>query len=106
MILQMKHSPIVPGPGDEVTVTARIIDEQSSDVSVRLYYRIDRSAYNDQYSYPYYDPADYNILSMFDDGFHNDGNVSDNIYGAQLPAHPLKLILNLLKNPSLPISTC
>ncbi len=88
LILDMKHSPIVPGPGDEVTVTARIIDEQSIGISVRLHYRIDRSTYQSQYTYPYYDPADYNILPMFDDGAHNDRSAGDNIYGIQLPAHP------------------
>ena len=88
LILDMKHSPIVPGPGDKVTVSARIIDEQSSGISVRLYYRIDRSTYQGEYIYPYYDSADYNILPMFDDGAHNDGNAGYNIYGTQLPAHP------------------
>ncbi len=88
LILDMKHSPIVPGPSDEVTVSARIIDEQNSGILVRLYYRIDRSTYQGEYTYPYHDPADYNILSMFDDGIHNDGKAGDNIYGTQLPAHP------------------
>jgi len=88
LILDMKHSPIVPGPGDEVTVTTRIIDEQSSGISVRLYYRIDRSVYQGEDTYPYHDSADYNISPMFDDGAHNDGNAGDNIYGVQLPARP------------------
>ncbi len=85
LILDMEHYPIIPDPEDEVTVTAKIIDELSSGVSVTLYYRIDTSVYEDQYIYPQYNPADYNILPMFDDGFHGDGDPGDGIYGAQIP---------------------
>jgi len=87
LILDVEHYPIIPGPGDEVTITARIIDEQSSGISVKLNYRIDRSVYKGENIYPYHDPADYNILPMFDEGGHNNGNAGDSIYGAQLPAH-------------------
>jgi len=86
LILDVEHYPIIPGPDDEVTVTANIIDELNSGISVTLYYRIDMSAYEDQYIYPQHNPADYNILPMFDDGFHDNGNPGDGLYGAQVPA--------------------
>jgi spore coat protein CotH len=85
LILDMEHYPIIPGPEDQVTVTAKIIDEQSIDVSVTLYYRIDTSAYEDQYIYPQYNPADFDIVPMFDDGLHSDGDSADGIFGAQIP---------------------
>ena len=88
MILDIEHYPIIPGPEDEVTVTAKILDELSSGISVTLHYRIDMSRYEDQYIYPQYNPADYNILTMFDDGLHGDGNPGDGIYGAQIPPQP------------------
>jgi hypothetical protein len=86
LILGMKHNPIIPGPDDEVIVTAQIIEQLSSVVSVTVHYRIDRSVYEDQDKYPQYNPTDYNIVPMFDDGNHGDGNSNDGLYGAQLPA--------------------
>ena len=64
MILDIEHYPIIPGPEDEVTVTAKILDELSSGISVTLHYRIDMSRYEDQYIYPQYNPADYSILPI------------------------------------------
>ncbi|MBN2181939.1 MAG: lamin tail domain-containing protein [Sedimentisphaerales bacterium] len=86
LILDMEHYPIIPGPDDEVTVTAEIIDELNGGISVTLYYRVDISEYEDQYIYPQHNPADYNVLQMFDDGAHDDGSPSDGIYSARIPA--------------------
>ncbi|MFZ0035145.1 MAG: lamin tail domain-containing protein [Sedimentisphaerales bacterium] len=88
LILDVKHSPIIPRPNDPVTVTARIIDELLTGIAVTLHYRVDASAYLGENVYPHYNPNDYNNLTMLDDGAHGDGVAGDGIYGAQIPAHP------------------
>jgi len=86
MILEVRHSPIIPGPADPVTVTARVLDERTTGVSVTLRYRLDASAYADQYQYPRHDPASYHDVPMLDDGAHGDGRASDGVFGARIPA--------------------
>lgn len=86
MILEVRHSPIIPGPADAVTVRARILDERTIGLSVTLRYRLDVSAYANQYLYPHHDPADYRSLPMFDDGTHGDGRAADGVFGAEIPA--------------------
>ena len=88
MIVDVTHFPIVPGPGDSVVVSARIIDEQPSGVTATLHYRIDTSVYQDEDIYPEYDPDSYRRVTMFDDGAHKDGQRGDGIYGATIPAQP------------------
>ncbi len=75
LILDVAHSPIIPGPNDAVTVTARIIDEQTTGLTVTLNCRVDGQ------------PA-FAKLNMFDDGRHGDGDSGDRVYGAQIPAQP------------------
>ncbi|MBN2272145.1 MAG: lamin tail domain-containing protein, partial [Sedimentisphaerales bacterium] len=88
LILDVEHWPIIPGPNDAVKVTAQILDELSSGVSVRLHYRVDRSVYTGNESiYPHYDADDYNDVPMFDDGAHGDDAAADGLYGAQIPAY-------------------
>jgi len=87
IIVDVVHTPIIPRPSDLVTVTARIIDELASGITVTLHYSVDSSAYNNQNTYPHYVAGDYNNLTMFDDGAHSDGAAGDGIYGAQIPAH-------------------
>ncbi|MHC4743529.1 MAG: lamin tail domain-containing protein, partial [Planctomycetota bacterium] len=90
MIIDVEHSPIIPGPDHAVTVTAEILDELGSGVLVMLHYRIDISTYEngDENIYPHYNPADYTTVSMYDDGAHGDGIAGDGVYGVDLPAHP------------------
>jgi hypothetical protein len=75
LILDVAHSPIIPGPNDAVTVTARTIDEQTAGLSLTLNCRVDSQ------------PA-FAKLSMFDDGRHGDGDSGDRVYGAEIPAQP------------------
>ncbi|HUS73088.1 MAG TPA: lamin tail domain-containing protein, partial [Sedimentisphaerales bacterium] len=88
LIVNVKHSPIIPGPNNPVTVTARIIDELTSGLTVTLHYRVDTSVYQGRDVYPHHDPCDYNHLMMFDDGLHGDDDANDGEYGAEIPAHP------------------
>ena len=43
LILNVKHRPRIPGPNDPVTVTADVLDEMTSGISVMLFYRVDGS---------------------------------------------------------------
>jgi hypothetical protein len=86
LILKVRHSPIIPGPADAVTVTARLFDESPTGLTATLRYRIDASAYTDQSSYPRHDPGAYSSVPMFDDGSHRDGEAADGVFGAEIPA--------------------
>jgi hypothetical protein len=88
MILNARHSPIIPRPVDSVTVTARVLDEGTTGVGVTLKYRLDASAYTDQYRYPRHDPAGYHDVPMLDDGAHGDGRAGDGVFGARIPPQP------------------
>ncbi|MBN2592351.1 MAG: lamin tail domain-containing protein [Sedimentisphaerales bacterium] len=85
-ILDVIHAPIIPKDDDTVLVTARILDELQTNITVTLHYRIDVSVYEDRDIYPHYDPNSYSRLTMFDDGAHGDGAADDRIYGAVIPA--------------------
>src|SRR5262249_11235650 len=39
IITGVTHSPIIPGPTDPVTISARLVDERASGLSLTLYYR-------------------------------------------------------------------
>jgi len=93
LILDVEHFPIIPGPNDQVTVIARVIDELTTGITARLHYRIDRSKYQSVDVYPHYNASDYNNVPMSDDGAHGDGQAGDGIYGAKIPVHPDKTII-------------
>ncbi len=75
LIVQVQHLPIIPHASDDVTVIARIIDEQTTGVTVTLHHRVDAVPANS-----------FSSESMFDDGAHGDGAANDGIYGAFIPA--------------------
>ncbi|MHC4146552.1 MAG: lamin tail domain-containing protein, partial [Planctomycetota bacterium] len=93
LIVDVTHLPIIPGADEPVTVSARIIDELTSGIAVTLYYRVDVSSYQDEDIYPYHVPADYQYVTMLDDGAHGDGKAGDGIYGAEIPAQPDEAIV-------------
>jgi hypothetical protein len=74
MILDVAHFPIVPSSSSEVTVSARIVDEQTVGLTVSVFHRTLSNPFNE--------------LSMFDDGAHNDGAANDGVYAAVLPIMP------------------
>jgi len=86
LILDVIHAPIIPKDDDTVVVTARILDELQTNITVTLHYRIDISVYEDRDIYPHFDPDSYSRLAMFDDGAHDDGAAGDGIYAAAMPA--------------------
>jgi len=85
LILNVGHFPVIPDSNEPVAVTARIIDEASSGITVTLYYRIDSSVYEEGV-YAHYDPNGYSMVAMFDDGAHGDGGADDGVYGAWVPS--------------------
>lgn len=76
LILDTIHYPPVPKPADPITITARVLDEQASGVSVSLHYRNHTGA----------NPGGFSTLAMTDDGAQGDGLAGDRRYGAVLPA--------------------
>jgi len=74
LILDVTHLPIIPLSFEPVTVSARIIDELTTGISVTLHYRKDGD-------------LNFNTLAMFDDGRHGDSDIGDGVYAAVIPAH-------------------
>ena len=85
MILEVKQKPIIPKDDESVQVTARIRDEITSGLTVKLYYREDESTY-DQDTYPEFEPNTYTELTMHDDGLSGDRQAGDGTYVAEIPA--------------------
>ncbi|UCD49230.1 MAG: lamin tail domain-containing protein [Phycisphaerales bacterium] len=91
LIADVGHVPVVPGPVDPVTVTARVAGAANDALTVLLRYRVDTSRYTNQTgraAYPIFDADSYTSLAMFDDGAHGDGMARDGLYGAEVPPHP------------------
>lgn len=83
IITGITHSPMIPGPTDPVTISARLVDEQTSGMSLTAYYRNASTA-----TPPAFTPA-----PMLDDGAHGDGTAGDGIFGAILPAQPVGTVV-------------
>jgi hypothetical protein len=76
MILEARHEPPVPRSTDTVAITARILDEQTNGLTVRLWFRTHNTT----------SPGAFISTNMFDDGLHRDSLAGDGVYGAVLPA--------------------
>jgi hypothetical protein len=77
LILETTHLPAIPRSTDPVTITARLVDEQTHALTAAVFYR-DATTTTPN---PNFTPA-----LMFDDGAHGDGLAGDGLYGAILPA--------------------
>ncbi len=75
LVLDVKHSPAIPGSTDEVTVTATLVDELTINIEPTLHWRIDGQ-------------PTFATATMFDDGQHGDGAANDGVFGAKLPPAP------------------
>ena len=75
MILEVRHSPVVPRSTSRVHITARLIDEQKTGLVADLFYRPDSA-------------EDYQVASLLDDGAHGDGLAGDGLFGLSIPAFP------------------
>ncbi len=85
IIDKVKQIPAIPHSDESVVITARITDQNSDGTVVSLYYRQDESVYSLS-QYPAFDSNDYSIVSMFDDGLHDDGLSGDGNYAGAIPA--------------------
>ncbi len=71
------HSPAIPPPLADVTITTTVIDDVVANPTVELHYRQDQNP-----------TIAYTSVSMFDDGLHGDGAAGDNIFGAVVAGLP------------------
>ena len=74
LVVDVAHSPLIPQSTNNVTVTARIIDEAAVP-TVQLFWRVNNGA-----------PPAFTVATMFDDGAHGDGGAGDGLWGAIIPA--------------------
>ncbi|HXG49566.1 MAG TPA: lamin tail domain-containing protein, partial [Methylomirabilota bacterium] len=82
LILDVIHAPLVPRSTDNVSVTARVLDERAESVTVALRYRVDSLS-----------PGEFLSVPMLDDGQNNDGAANDGVYGARLGLLPHRTII-------------
>ena len=80
LILDVKHRPAIPRSTNQVTITAQLADELTNGITATLHYRLDGA-------------ASFATTPMSDDGLHGDGGPADGVYGALLPAHADKSIV-------------
>ena len=73
LVIDVRHSPLVPNSNETVTVSATVLDDRASAVTVTVSYRREGA-------------GNWSTAPMFDDGAHNDRLAGDKIFGAQLPA--------------------
>ncbi len=88
LIVGVQHAPVIPRPDESVTVVAGVIGDSTVGLTVRLYYRVDRSIYTTADVYPQEDKTAFAVVTMLDDGGHADGAAGDGWYGAEIPAQP------------------
>lgn len=75
LIQDVTQYPIIPRSTDAVTITARLVDEQTVGLAADLHWRVDGA-------------AAFTIVNMQDDGLHGDGLAGDGVFGAVIPAAP------------------
>lgn len=83
MVLEVAHFPIVPTSTNAITVTARLLDERTNGLTVRLFWR-DASSTTPDVFVP---------VPMLDDGTHGDGAVNDGVFGATIGARADKSVV-------------
>ena len=76
-IVNIAHWPVIPTSSDQVTISAQVVDEQMTGLSVTLFFRISTEH-----------PEPFRQQAMFDDGRHRDGSAGDGLFATQLHAYP------------------
>ena len=79
LVYDVDHTPKIPRPSQDVTVTARVMDADGAVASVNLYWGLNNSPYRP--------------VEMFDDGQHGDGASGDGVYGASFRGASLGSVL-------------
>jgi len=75
MILNVTHFPAIPHSTNTITILARIVDENASGLTVRLWRRDATTT----------TPPSFTSVAMLDNGLSNDGAAGDGLYGVVLP---------------------
>lgn len=89
MILSVSHFPAVPKSSEQVQVTARIVDETPSGLTVALSYRADAAT-----------PPAFTTMPMRDDGTGGDAAAGDGLYTALIPAQPNNTVVEFYLSAS------
>ncbi len=82
MILEVSQVPAVPHSTNTITILARVRDEVSAGLTVRLWYRDVTSG----------TLGAFGSLAMLDNGASNDGAAGDGLFGAVIPPQPAGFI--------------
>ncbi len=80
LVLEVQHFPVLPRSTDPVTISALVLNEQTSGVAVSVAWRLDGA-------------ASFTTNTMFDDGAHTDGIAGDLVYAFNLPAQVNNIII-------------
>jgi len=90
LIYNVRHSPQLPSPTQQVHVTASFVDELFAPPAAKVTYRTwTRPLATDTAS----TPTAWVDSAMFDDGLHNDGASGDRLFGGTVPAFPANTIV-------------
>src|SRR5688572_7246985 len=71
-LIGARHSPLVPTSAESVLVTVRVLDEVTTGITARIYFRRDGI-------------PSFTFTNLFDDGQHGDAASGDGIFGNFLP---------------------
>ena len=85
LIVDVEHAPLIPRPPEPVIVRARVIGVQEERPTVRLWFRVDDSTFNDKEAHPTHEPKDYTVVEMSDEGTRGDYAAGDGLYTALIP---------------------
>jgi hypothetical protein len=88
LIYSVLHDPPVPRSTNVVSISARVVDEQTAGLTVQLFFRDHTASY-----YGGGTPPPFASTNMLDDGEHNDGLAGDGVYGSQLPPNPAGTVM-------------
>ncbi|MCA9262771.1 MAG: lamin tail domain-containing protein, partial [Planctomycetales bacterium] len=86
-ISNVTHDPAVPHANEPVTVTATLLDEQAQGLTATLYWRVDGS-------------ANFNTITMTDDGQGGDVRTGNGTYTAQIPAQSDRTVVEFFVRAS------
>ncbi|WP_197528683.1 lamin tail domain-containing protein [Aeoliella mucimassa] len=73
LVLDVAHYPVIPSSTQDVSITARLVDELNTGLSANLYWRVDGD-------------TSFQVLAMADNGLGPDVAASDLVFTAQIPA--------------------
>ena len=80
-ILGVSHAPVIPSSTLPITISARLLDEQTSGLGATLFWRIASVPTTGEL-------LPFTSTSMLDNALHGDGLAGDGVFGATLPAQP------------------